>query len=64
MWIKTDKTVNFRPENSRHSFCLTPEMGVKKDWPRHVCEGLIAAGAYEVPKAKPSKVKVAAEPAM
>jgi len=55
MKIKADKTLNFYAPN-RHSFQITPAMGVVSHFPRYVCEALIEKGAVEV-KGSPKKGK-------
>lgn len=63
MHIKSDITLTSRL-GGRHSFTITPAMGVVKNWTRATCEDLIAKGAVDVtPKAKKSLKEEKAEPA-
>lgn len=49
MHIKSDEVLHYIP-NSKHSFTITPEMGVIKHFPFVACKELIKKGAVEVKK--------------
>ena len=55
MRIKSDKRLTFSKKTSKHSYTITPDMGVVTHFPRDVCNGLIELGATEVTKKKSSK---------
>ncbi len=53
--IKTDKTLTHRPKTGKHSFTITPKMGVVSNFPTAVCTALVAQGATYVGKQKSLK---------
>lgn len=55
MRVKSDARLTYSKKGTKHSYTITPEMGVVKHFPRHVVEGLIEMGAELVPLTPPAK---------
>lgn len=52
--IRTDRELNFSDPKNKHSYRITPEMGVVKHFPSKVCAALVEKGAEYVGKKKPT----------